>query len=211
MIFILFLFCFIFKKIGKTHFTLRIIENARHIFEQPPAKIIYAYGVHQEAFDSIEKMEADVIMHEGLPAEDFLQNELDTTRHNLVILDDLIDDIGRSKEMCNLFIRGVHHKKISVILLYQNIFFQSKYMRTISLNLFYYVLMKTYRDKVQIMHLAKQMFPDNPKRMMEAYEDCVANGRGGYLVVTNVPTAQEEDRLATLIFPGETLTMYYPK
>lgn len=180
------------------------------MFEKPPEKIIYAFGAYQESFKEIENNSPQVVLHHGLPTEDFIENTFQNLSHCLIILDDLIEEIGRSKEMCNLFIRDVHHKNVTVVLLYQNLFHQSRFMRTISLNLLYFVLMKTYRDKAQISHLARQMFPDCPKRMEESYNDCIKTPRG-YLVVTNVTTTEDEDRLVTNIFPDEILTMYLPK
>jgi hypothetical protein len=180
------------------------------MFQHKPTKIIYAYGIYQEAFKILQQEVSNLIMHEGLPSENFIDEELDTTKYNLLILDDLLEEFSRSKEISTLFTRGVHHKKISVAILFQNIFHQSPLMRTISLNLSYFVLMKTFRDRQQISYLAKQMFGQDSKRMIEAYNDCIRKDRG-YLVVSNVPTLSDDDRLATNIFPHQILTLYLPK
>jgi hypothetical protein len=180
------------------------------MFEKPPEKIIYCYGVYQDGFKELEENVTNISMHQGLPSEDFLDQEFDTTKYNLLILDDLINDVGKSKETADLFTRGMHHKHISIAILFQNLFHQSTYMRTISLNLSYFILLKTFRDRQQIKRLATQMFDDCPKRMVEAYEDCIKIPRG-YLVVANVTTMENEDRLLTNIFPHETLTAFQPK
>ena len=195
---------------GKTHFTIRLIKLSAVMFEEPPQKIVYSYGVYQDAFDDLEVAVPNLIFHEGLPSENYLMEELDTTQHNFLILDDLIEEIGKSKEVCNMITRSVHHKKISIAILYQNLFFPSPYIRTISLNLSYFVLMKTFRDRQQILTLARQMFGKGSGRMIEAYEDCIKQQRG-YLVVNNVTTGDDKDRLVTNIFPGEVFTMYLPK
>jgi hypothetical protein len=70
----------------------------------------------------------------------------------LIILDDLIND-AYSKCVCDLFTKGSHHRNISVILITQNLFYQSKYCRGISLNAKYIVL-KNVRDMNQLLHLA---------------------------------------------------------
>ena len=191
---------------------MRLIKHSDSIFEQSPGKILYAYGIFQDSFEDLERKFPKVVLHEGLPSEELISQEFADIKHGLIILDDLVEEIGRSREICNLFIRDMHHKNISVLFLYQNLFHQSRFMRTISLNLLYFVLMKTFRDKAQILHLARQMFPDCPALAMEAYNDAVnSKKRGGYLVITNVTTADEEDRLATNIFLGEVLTVYHPK
>jgi hypothetical protein len=188
------------------------LKHAESVFETPPTRIIFAYGIFQKAYQDLEIAYPNLILHRGLPEESYLDDECDPSTHTLLILDDLLSDIANSKEMTDLFIRGVHHKNITTILIYQNIFYQSKYMRTISLNLSYYVLMRNYRDQGQIRNLARQMFLGNgARRMVESYMDCTSTARG-YLLITNLTVAEEEDRLVTQIFPDdECLVCYLPK
>ena len=195
---------------GKTYFTMRLIRNASAMFEHPPKKIIYAFGVYQDGFRLLEKHVPNIILHEGLPTEDYVDQELDTKAHNLLILDDLLAEVAGSKEYLRFFTIRMHHLRISLLLICQNLYFNAPNFRTISLNLSYFVLMKTFRDRQQIMCLARQMFPNDARRMMEAYEDSVREPRG-YLVVSSVPTVEDEDRLVTSIFPGELLTVYVKK
>jgi hypothetical protein len=197
---------------GKTHFVIKLIQNSDKMFQHPPEKIIYCYGVYQDAFKVLEDSHPNIIMHEGLPAESFIDQELDTAKYNLLILDDLLEEFSRSRDISILFTRGMHHRKISLFVLYQNLFHQSPHMRTISLNLSYFVLMKTFRDKQQIGVLAKQMFGNSAKAMLEAYENATnSESKPKYLVVSNHPDLNEEDRLATSIFPDEILTLYISK
>ena len=136
--------------------------------------------------------------------------EFDGKDHGLVVLDDLIHEIGSSKEMANIFVRHVHHKNLSVIMLCQNIFHQARYMRSISLNIHYLALMRTFRDRDQIMKLARQTFANDWRRMVEAYNDCITFQKRGYLLVCNYPSIEEDERLVTNIFPEENLTVYLP-
>ena len=66
---------------------------------------------------------------EGLPAD------FDDTKDKpcLIILDDLLNE-AYSKDACDLFTKGSHHRNISVILTTQNFFHQGRYCRDISLN-----------------------------------------------------------------------------
>ncbi len=189
---------------------MRLLRHANTMFEQPPKKIIYAFGVFQDGFSVLEKNVPNLVLHEGLPTEDYVDQELDTKAYNLLILDDLLAEVANSKEYVSFFTKKMHHLRISLILLCQNLYFNSPNFRTISLNLSYFVLMKTFRDRQQIMCLGRQMFPNNARRMMEAYEDSVREPRG-YLIVSSVPTVEDEDRLVTHIFPGELLTVYVQK
>jgi len=69
----------------------------------------------------------------------------------LVFLDDLLNDVY-SKQVCDLFTRGNHHRNI-VILITQNLFHQGRYCRDISLNAHYLVALKNIRDKKTLIGL----------------------------------------------------------
>jgi len=71
-------------------------------------------------------------------------------RPRLVILDDLLNDVY-SKQVCDLFTRGSHHRNISVILITQNLFHQCRNCRDISLNAHYVVALRNVGDKKQLM------------------------------------------------------------
>ena len=82
-----------------------------------------------------------------------------------MILDDLLNDVY-SKQVCELFTRGSHHRYISVILITQNLFYQGRFCRDISINAHYILALKNVRDKKQFMFLAGQV---NPKDCIVQY------------------------------------------
>ena len=63
------------------------------------------------------------------------------SRPFLEIFDDLLNDVY-SKQVCDLFTKGIHHIHISVILISQNLFHQGRYCRDISLKAKYLVLLE---------------------------------------------------------------------
>ncbi len=109
-----------------------------------------------------------------------------------------------------LFTKGSHHHNLSVILILQNLFYRGKEMRTISLNAHYMVLFKNPRDASQITHLARQMYPNKPKFMVEAYRDATSSPYS-HLFVDLKPDTEEHMRLRSNIFQGEYPTVYVPK
>ena len=78
----------------------------------------------------------------------------------------------------DLFTKGSHHKNISVMFITQNIFHKSTHSRDISLNASYIVLFKNPRDRAQIQHLVRQIYPEDSKFLQEAYQDATAKGHG---------------------------------
>ena len=74
------------------------------------------------------------------------------------MFDDQMIDASKDKRIVSLFTRGSHHRNLSVIYIVQNLFHQGKASGSKSLN-HYLVLFKNPRDKLQILTLAKQMYP----------------------------------------------------
>jgi len=197
--------------VGKTVLALSIVRNSNVMYTIPPTRILYAYGVYQKKFEELEAQLPNLTLHHGLPSREAIEVLKSDNGNNLVILDDLMDEICKSSEMCSLFTREVHHGRISVIMISQNVYHQSRYSRTISLNTSYLILMKTCRDLQQIHFLSRQMFPSSGKRLVEAYEDSTKQPRG-YLVVNNLTSSGDEDiRLSTSILPEDTLILYTRK
>ena len=125
----------------------------------------------------------------------------------LIILDDLLNEVY-SKEMCQLFTKGSHHRNISVILITQNLFHQARYCRDISLNAKYIVLLKNIRDKNQFTHLARQVYPEDSVGLYKAYLDATKNPHGYFLLDFSQDT-DDQLRFRTNIFPNEVPPTIY--
>jgi hypothetical protein len=98
------------------------------------------------------------------------QNLKTTVASRAFILDDFLNDVY-SKQVCDLFTKGSHHRDINVILIAQNLFQQELYYRDISLNATYLVLLKNVRDKHQFAYLARQVYPEDSDSLYRAYLD----------------------------------------
>ena len=84
----------------------------------------------------------------------------------------------------------------------QNLFHQGKGSRSISLNSHNLVLFKNPRDKLQVLTLAKQMYPWHTDFFINHYEQVVQR-HFGYLLVDLKTTTQDNCRLRTNVLPGE--------
>ena len=56
-----------------------------------------------------------------------------------------------------------------------------KNQKTISLNINYLFLLNNPRDRFQIFSLARQLYPEKPKFIMECFRDAVEEKKYGYL------------------------------
>ena len=155
---------------GKTFWTFRLLKSLPGMFEsEAPKKVIYCYGVWQPLFDEMERL--GVIFQEGLPSVELLDEVASNGQHNLIVIDDLIDQMVKSPSMELLLTQGCHHKNFSVIYLTQNLFQQGKSARTLALNTWYLVMFRNLRDASQIMVLGRQMYPGEAGILKEAYDD----------------------------------------
>ena len=125
----------------------------------------------------------------------------------LVILDVVLNEVY-SKEVCNLFTKGSHHRNISVILITQNLFHQAKYCRDISLNAKYIVLLKNTRDKNQFTHLGHQVYPEDSAGLYKAYLEATTKPHG-YLVLDLSQDTDDRLRFRNNIFADEVPPAFY--
>ena len=86
------------------------------------------------------------------------------------MLDDLMDS-AYSTKVSQLFNKGSHHRNISLVLITQNLSQQGPSSRDILLNSKYIVVFKNPRDKTQIVHLARQVYPENISSFHKTYLD----------------------------------------
>lgn len=183
---------------GKSHFVKKLIEY--QILTPQPGKIYWCYGMYQKLYSQI----SGVTFVEGLPSN------LESLHNCVLIIDDLMVQLASDKRMTDLITKSGHHRNISIIFIVQNLFHKGSQMRDISLNCHYIVLFKNPRDKSQVTHLGRQLYPSQLKFFQEAFHDATKKPYS-YLLVDLLPTTDDNFRLRTGIFPGDTQYVYQPK
>lgn len=175
---------------GKTNLIIKLLNDYRATtsIEKDRIKVLLCYGVWQETYKEINNPCIEVIFNEGFAYE------YEDIRPDIMILDDLMSEIANDKQLTAVFTKTSHHLNISVIFITQNIFHQSKEMRTISLNSHYIIVMKSPRDKMQIMTLGRQIYPTKSSFFIKAYETAVAEPYG-HLIIDMTSTSPDEMRL----------------
>lgn len=197
---------------GKTQFTAKLLKNAKYLYTTPPERILYCYQEHQMVYEELESELSHITFMKGLPSEDNLYELTSSRKHVLLVLDDLMMESQSSKFIEKIFCIFSHHFNMSVLILAQNIFYQGRNSRTISLQLHYFVLFRNNRDKSQILTLARQIAPRKTDAFLEIYDDCMSKPYS-YLVIDIAPNSNEEYKFRTNIFaqlPGEVEAESYP-
>lgn len=189
---------------GKTTLVRGIVDNFPLLVTpdlQLPIRVTWCMGSDGEV-PSTQNPDVLLEIVRGPPSED-----LDA---DLLILDDQMSELADSKKMCDLFSKHSHHKRISIIFIVQNVFFQGKQMRNIALNCHYMLLTKSRRDLSQMKRMGIQLFGKSAY-FYESYKKAVLDRKYGYLMVDISPSTDERFRLRTDILPHEyPITIFYP-
>ena len=119
---------------------------------------------------------------------------------SLIIFDDTLTELPDSFEQ--VFTNLSHHMKCSVFFLTQNLFYQKKVFRTLSLNAHYIFVMRSKRNLGQMKFLAQQTCPGNIKFIVEAFTDATRNPFQ-FLLFDFSPDSPDILRLRTNIFPED--------
>ena len=181
---------------GRTSFVRRFLRKLRDLYTETKfaGGIVWFYGEKSAVPSSLP---AYIRLNKGEP-ENF---DSVNGKTSPVILDDLLTYIY-SKQVCELFTRGCHHRNISVILITQNLFHKGRFCRDISLNAHYIVTLKNVRDKKQFTHLANQVYPEYSLCLYNAYLDATQLPYG-YPFLDLTQNTNDGLRFRTHIFPDE--------
>ncbi|CAC5358219.1 unnamed protein product [Mytilus coruscus] len=98
-----------------------------------------------------------IMFHEGIPSkEDLMEARGDDRRHMICVLDDLLHDLANDRWAQELIYVSSHHLNITVCLVGHNMYEKGKVMRTLSLNMHYYILFENRRDSSRILRFGRQ-------------------------------------------------------
>ena len=192
---------------GKTTWIYRFLKNLNNMFENEiPKTVLYCYGIYQKLYSKMEREMDFLTFHEGIPSKETILN---LSEPSMIVLDDLCHKVCENIDMELLFSQTAHHMNISVCLMKNNLFYQGKNARTITLNTNILVLMKNPSDVSQIQTLARRIFPQQKKEFTEAYRQAVEMNNGkGYLIVDLSAIPTTSIILKTNIFPGEDMILF---
>ena len=142
----------------------------------------------------MQRIIRDIEFVKGIPVNIEDEQFLNPAIKNLIVIDDLISEASNDKRICDLFTKGSHHRNLSVICLVQNLYYQGKESRTMSLNSQYLVLFNNPRDQQQIAVLARQMYPGQNEKFLSTYRMATSKPFG-YLLIDLKPDTPNDKRL----------------
>lgn len=185
---------------GKSTFVKKFLQHLDVMCDTRFEQIILYYAEWQPMYSELGGV-TSISFRQGAPrGGDFEEN----SGPKLVIMDDLMGQVD--KTVVEIFTRVSHHRNLSVFFLTQNLFHKGQ--REISLNSSYIVIFKNPRDRAQIGHFARQIWPENFRFVQDAYNDISATPHG-YLMFDLKQSTTENCRLRTRIFPDDSHTIVY--
>ncbi len=104
---------------GKTIFTRALVESADNLIYPRPQRIVWCYGEFQPLYEDMMKINSKIEFVEGFPNE--LYEGFSPSVNNLLLLDDLMVELGNDKRLTNLYTKGAHHRYLSIIHIQQNL------------------------------------------------------------------------------------------
>ncbi len=178
------------------------------MFEVSPSKVVYCYNMWQSKFEELQELIPDIVMHQGVPSRQFLEEHADGT-HFICCIDDLqVKCNQKNSGIGELFCVGSRALNMTIIYVGHSIFGEGQGV-VINRNSHYIALMRDNRDKRQIATLASQLYPGQTQFFLKAYESATAK-EFGYLLVSVHPQSKKEYQLTTSIFPNEPTIVYRP-
>ena len=184
---------------GKTWFVKNLLENRQQWISPTPQRIIWIYGQWQPLYVEMQRIIPGLEFVKGIPANIEDEQFLNPAIRNLIVIDDLMSEASNDKRICDLFTKGSHHRNLSVICLVQNLYYQGKESRTMSLNSQYLVLFNNPRDQQQVMVLARQMYPGQSEKFLSSYKMATSKPYG-YLAIDLKPDTPNDKRLWPNVF-----------
>lgn len=179
---------------GKTELVLRILKHKNNLIDKPVSKILWCFNEIETCHNSTKQY----ILFNGIPN----YKQLHDLKPDLVIIDDQMEQVKNNPDILTIFTKLSHHLTFSVFLIVQNLFFNTPNLRTISLNCHYLIIMKNPRDKTQIGHIAKQMFPEDYKYFVDSFINSTRRPHS-YLRCDFTPSTPDEYRLSSRLTPEE--------
>lgn len=157
---------------------------------------------HEVDLPDFIKNDSAVTVSYGIP------NFQTISEDSLIFIDDMMEDLDINIQLA--WTKYSHHRRLTLILSVQNIFYNSKKgaLRNISLNSTHLILTNNKRDRRQIQILAQQLSPNNSKFIVESYNDATKNPFS-YLLFDMTQSQDDCLRIRTSIFPTDDCVIIY--
>jgi hypothetical protein len=191
---------------GKTFFVRQLLTNPK-LIQPAPQRIVWIYSEWQPEYDIMKQHFKHIEFIKGWSPD--LYDGFRPSIRNLLVLDDVMTSTKNDMTLSDLFTKGASHRNLSVLFITQNLFFQGRAAVDVRRNSQYIILFKCRQDKRQVTSFAHQVFPDNPKFLMDAFADAISHDHG-HLLVDLKPTCPDEFILRSNVLNDDVVVYMEP-
>lgn len=194
---------------GKTHFVCRLLSKP-NMFRDSINNIYWLQGTDEGEAGATQKCMKSLGKRLKV-FNGFVEGWEDMPKSNdALVIDDLFHESTKEKNFINLFTKIARHRNVFVVFITQNLFHQGGNHRTRNLNVHYLAVFRNPRDKTSIDYLARQMYPQNRKFLIDAFEDATANKPHAYLFFDFTQECDDAIRVRSnvLMEDGPGVTVY---
>ena len=153
-------------------------------------------------------------MRKQCPQIEFMQGipesfgEEGSSEPTLIVLDDQMPLLGKKPQVLSAFIRGSHHRNVSIICLVQN--FYSKGLRDLTLQATHIIAFRPIRDSQWLHTLGRQMCGGRKNAVMDDMLKCINDIPYSYICINL--DQQSKFRYSTFLFPDDpNFTIFKPQ
>ena len=191
---------------GKTTIAGKIASYKKILFDKPPGFTVLCYSEDQDLYDDLYNKGHVNKLLKGYPSYHDLSIILKAHKKegSLLIIDDSLQ--GITEDITKIFFQLSHHSNTSCCFISQNLFYDNKHYRSLTMNCMYKFLTNNPGNKTQIFHLAKQISPYNTNYIVQAYNKATSKSYG-YLLIDLHQRTPLVLMLRTHIFPDEPKPM----
>ena len=198
-------------KTGKTTLIKKLLTQPEVMFKPALQKVIYVYSVWQDIYSELEAFWGNsIVFRESIPSRAELLEVSQSKEYIALILDDKQSAL-KNPEIADFVCVLCSHRNISTFILVQNFYYDSKVLRTITLNVQTIILFKNRRSQQQVKTLAGQLCPGNTKFVMDSYFKAISQSNYSYLVIDLDPRGNALHQFRTNIFPDEITIVFTPE
>lgn len=183
---------------GKTTFLKKFILEQEKIVSPPFRSIWYFYLEWQPIFLELERH--GVHLEQGAPSMDTIDK---IPPMSCIVLDDLLTDMCKSKDLVQLFTVKSHHQNISVIFVTQSFYYNTQQIKCVTRNSHYTILFRSPRMISVAQTLGQQIWPKHSSFLGEAFKKATSKKPYSYIMLNLHPAADEKLRAVTDILPSE--------
>ena len=174
---------------GKTTLIYSLLSSPILVPNPFRHRIFFIFKEWQPLYDKLKAMHGERIRF-AREYTDKIESQLTPRQPCIIVFDDLMSTVTPRIE--NLFTTYAHHRKVTVMLVMQNMWLQNKSMVTVRRNIDFLILFDQRQDRLSVKTFANRSYPECTGKFMDCYASAVARSEHGALTCDMRPRSNRQ-------------------